>query len=293
MFRGSYVAIVTPFKDGKIDYESLGKLIEMHLAQGTAGIVPCGTTGESPTVNPAEHKEIIHFVLKTCAGRAPVIAGTGSNSTAEAIELTVDAAKAGATASLQVAPYYNKPEPEGMYQHFKAIADASKLPMILYNIPGRTGRKIENDTIVRLAEEVDEVVALKAADGSLDNVAELRRRTDLDILSGDDSLTLPMIAVGGAGVISVVSNFIPKDVADLVATGLSGDLAAARDMHLKMFPLFKAAFLETNPIPVKTAMELLGFCSAEMRLPLSPMRPENRRKLIQALDEYGLEIKSE
>ncbi len=288
MFEGSYVAIITPFKDGEIDYPSFEKLIELHVESGTAGLVPCGTTGESPTVTHAENKEIVRFAIKQAAGRIPVIAGTGSNSTAEAVELTVDAAKAGANATLQVAPYYNKPEPDGMFQHFKTVADAAGLPIILYNIPGRTGRAIAMETIVRLASEVEEVVALKAADGSLDNVAAIRRATNLDILSGDDSMTLPMMAVGGEGVISVVANFIPADVAKMVAAALGGDFAAAREMHLKMFPLFKAAFVETNPIPVKTAMEMLGLCSAEMRLPMSAIRPESKSALEQALRDYGL-----
>lgn len=288
MFEGSYVALVTPFRDGKIDYASLEKLIEMHIESGTAGLVPCGTTGESPTVSHPEHREVIKFVVKHAAGRIPVIAGTGSNCTSEAVDLTLAAAKAGADATLQVAPYYNKPEPDGMFQHFKAVAETAHLPVILYNIPSRSGRQIEVETIVRLANEVKEVVGLKAADGSLDNAACIRRRTELDILSGDDSFTLPMIAVGGQGVISVVANFMPADVAAMVAAALKGDLATARDMHLKMFPLFKAAFYETNPIPVKTAMEMLGLCSGELRLPLSPMRPETRARLQDALREYGL-----
>jgi len=288
MFEGSYVAIVTPFKDGKIDYPLFEKLIELHVESGTAGLVPCGTTGESPTVTHAEHKDIVRFVVKQAGGRIPVIAGTGSNSTAEAVELTVDAAKAGANATLQVAPYYNKPEPDGMFQHFKTVADAAGLPIILYNIPGRTGRAIAMETIVRLANEVEEVVALKAADGSLDNVAAVRRATDIDILSGDDSMTLPMMAAGGNGVISVVANLIPTDVAKMVAAALRGDFAAAREMHLKMFPLFKAVFIETNPIPVKAAMEMLGLCSAEMRLPMSAIRPESKAALAQALRDYGL-----
>lgn len=290
MFQGAYVAIVTPFKNDQVDYDSLEKLIEMHVENGTAGLVPCGTTGESPTVSPAEHKEIIRFVIAKAGGRIPVIAGTGSNSTAEAVELTKDAAAAGADATLQVAPYYNKPEPEGMYQHFRMIAEKARLPMILYNIPGRTGRAIAMDTIVRLAGEVKEVVALKAADGSVDNVAQVRRRTDLDILSGDDSLTLPMMSVGGQGVISVAANFIPRDVADMVAAALKGDFETAREMHLKMFPLFKALFVETNPIPVKTAMGLLGLCSDELRLPLSAMQPATKAGLIAALKEYGLSV---
>jgi len=290
MFEGSYVAIVTPFKGGEVDYDALEKLIEMHVENGTSGLVPCGTTGESPTVSYAEHKEIIRFVIEKAAGRIPVIAGTGANSTAEAVELTVDAAEAGADATLQVSPYYNKPEPEGMYLHFKTIARESRLPMILYNVPSRTGRAIAMETVVRLAGEVQEVVAIKAADGSLDNVAHLRRTTTLDILSGDDSLTLPMMAVGGKGVISVAANFVPRDVAQMVSAALKGDFETAREMHLKLFPIFKACFLETNPIPVKTAMEMMGLCEGELRLPLSPMQPEARAKLAAALKAYGLAV---
>ena len=288
MFEGSYVAIVTPLKDGEVDYAGLEKLVAMHVERGTAGLVPCGTTGESPTLTHAEHREVIKFVIDCAAGRVPVIAGTGSNSTREAVDLSKAAAEAGATATLQVAPYYNKPEPDGMYAHFKAVAEASRLPMILYNIPSRCGRAIAMETILRLADEVEEVVGLKAADGSLDNVALVRMKTDLDILSGDDSMTLPMMAVGGKGVISVVANFIPRDVADLCAAALKGDFATAQAMHLKMFPIFKAAFVETNPIPCKTAMAMLGLCGDELRLPLSPLRAESRAALEQALRDYGL-----
>ncbi len=288
MFEGSFVALVTPFKDGAIDYETIEKLIEFHVKNGTTGLVPCGTTGESPTLTHREHKEVVEFVVNRAAGRLPVIAGTGSNSTVEAMDLTVAAAKAGAQATLQVSPYYNKPEPEGMFRHFKAVAEAAGLPMVLYSIPSRTGREIAMETVVRLAEEVKEVVAIKEAGGSPDRVSEVRKRTDLDILSGDDSLTLPFMAVGAGGVISVVANVIPGDVAAMVEAALKGDMRTARETHLKMFPLFKAAFYETNPIPVKTAMMLLGLCGGELRLPLSPMRPENRAKLEKALREYGI-----
>jgi len=288
MFQGSYVALVTPFKNGKVDYEAVERLIEFHLEKGTAGFVPVGTTGESPTLSMREHIEFIEFVVKTSAGRLPVIAGTGANSTSEAIELTVAAAKAGADATLQVSPYYNKPEPEGMYRHFRAIADAAKLPMILYNVPSRTGRQIALDTIVRLADACKEVVGLKAADGSTHSVTLVRLKTDLDILSGDDSMTLPLIACGAKGVISVVANFIPRDVADMVGAALAGDYDDALERHLKMFPLFRAAFVETNPIPVKAAMEMLDLCSAELRLPLSPMQQAHREILEKALRDYGL-----
>ncbi len=290
MFSGSYVAIVTPFANGRIDYDALEKLIELHVESGTAGLVPCGTTGESPTLTHAEHKEIIKFVVERVNGRISVIAGTGSNSTAEAIDLTVAAREAGADASLQVAPYYNKPEPEGAYRHFRAIAEASRLPMILYNIPGRTGRAIEIETILRLADDTGELVAVKAADGSLDNATILCRLTDLDVLSGDDSLTWPLIAVGAKGVISVVANFVPADMARFIAAALGGRVEEARTLHHKLFPLFRAAFIESNPIPVKTAMGMLGMCSDELRLPLSAMAEGNRDKLAEALKDYGLSV---
>ena len=288
MFEGSYVALVTPFRNGAIDYESLGCIIELHVQNGTAGLVPCGTTGESPTLTHQEHRNVIEFVIKCSAGRLPVIAGTGSNSTAEAIELTVFAAEAGAQASLQVAPYYNKPEPEGMFRHFSAIAAASKLPMVLYNIPSRTGREISLDTIYRLAGEVKEVVALKAAGGSTDRVTEVCRRTELDVLSGDDAFTLPMMAVGAKGVISVASNLIPGEVARMVEAALKGDFKSASQLHHKMFPLYKALFCETNPIPCKAAMEMMGLCAGELRLPLSPLQEKNQTALRSVLSEYGL-----
>ena len=288
MFQGSFVALVTPFKDGAVDYAQAEKLVEFHVQNGTAGLVPCGTTGESPSLSYREHEEFVAFIVKCAAGRLPVIAGTGANSTSEAIELTVAAAKAGADATLQVSPYYNKPEPEGMYRHFKAVAEAAGLPMVLYNIPSRTGREIALDTIYRLADDVKEVVAVKAAGGSTDRVTAVRRRTGLDILSGDDSMTLPFMAVGAAGVISVVANLIPRDIADMVEAALKGDFQTARAMHLRMFPVFKAAFLETNPIPVKAAMEMMGLCTGELRLPLSAMQPGKRALLEQALRDYGV-----
>jgi len=288
MFEGSYVALVTPFRSGAVDYESLGRIIELHVQNGTAGLVPCGTTGESPTLTHQEHKDVIQFVITSSAGRLPVIPGTGSNSTAEAIELTVFAAQAGAQASLQVAPYYNKPEPEGMFRHFSAIAAASKLPMILYNIPSRTGREISLDTVYRLASEVKEVVAMKEAGGSTDRVTEVCRRTGLDVLSGDDALTLPMMTVGAKGVISVAANFIPGDVARMVEVALRGDFKSAAQLHHKMFPLYKALFCETNPIPCKAIMEMMGLCAGELRLPLSSLQQCNLAALRNVLAEYGL-----
>jgi len=288
MFEGSYVALVTPFRGGKVDYEAVERLVEFHVQNGTAGLVPAGTTGESPTLSVQEHIEYIEFVVKTSAGRLPVIAGTGANSTSEAVELTIAAARAGANASLQVSPYYNKPEPEGMFSHFKAIADAAKLPMILYNVPGRTGREIALETICRLADACKEVVALKAADASTHSVTMVRMKTGLDILSGDDSMTLPFMSCGAKGVISVVANFVPREVADMVGAALAGDYRDALERHLKLYPLFRAAFVETNPIPVKAAMEMLGLCGGELRLPLSSIQEGGRKVLEQALRDYGL-----
>jgi 4-hydroxy-tetrahydrodipicolinate synthase len=288
MFKGSFVALATPFRNGAVDYSRLDQLIDFHVREGTAGLSPCGTTGESATLTTEEHKEVVAFVVKHAAKRIPVMAGTGSNSTQEAVELTVAAAKAGADACLLISPYYNRPEPEGMFLHFKAIADAAHLPMVLYSIPSRTGREIAMETVLRLADEVKEVVGIKEAGGSLDRVSELCRQTRLDVMSGDDSLTLPMISVGATGVISVLANIIPRDVAGIVSSALAGDMAAARAAHFKTLPLVKATFLESNPIGIKTAMGLLRLCAAEMRLPLSPMRPENESKLRQALRDYGL-----
>ena len=288
MYKGSFVALVTPFKNDEVDYAAMERLVELHVKNGTAGLVPCGTTGESPTLSTEEHKEVIAFVVRAARGRRPVIAGTGSNSTSEAIDLTLAAAKAGAQGTLQVAPYYNKPEPDGMFLHFKAIADATGLPMILYNIPSRTGREIAMETVLKLADEVKQVVAIKEASGSIDRVSDICTRTKLDVLSGDDSLTLPIIAAGGTGLISVAANFMPKQVAELVAAALAGDLAAATRVHERYFPVFRASFYETNPIPVKTAMGMLGLCSDQMRLPLSPMRPENKARLKAALAAAGI-----
>jgi 4-hydroxy-tetrahydrodipicolinate synthase len=286
--EGSYVALVTPFKDDAVDYDALERLVAFHIENGTQGLVPCGTTGESPSLSYEEHKEVVAFVIRQAAGKLPVIAGTGANSTREAIELTAAAAEAGADATLHVSPYYNKPEPDGMFAHFKAIADATHLPIVLYNIPSRTGREIALETVFRLADEVPEVVGIKEAGGSTDRVSEICRRTGLTVLSGDDCLTLPIISVGGQGVISVLANIIPRDMADMTEAALHGDFQKAREAHLRMFPLFKACFIETNPIPIKTAMGMLGMCSPDIRLPLSPMRQAARQALEQALNDYGL-----
>jgi 4-hydroxy-tetrahydrodipicolinate synthase len=289
MFSGSMVALVTPFYDGEVDYDTLEELVEFHLKNGTDGIVPCGTTGESPTLTYEEHKKVIEIVVNTVDGRVPVIAGTGSNSTAEAIELTMYAKKIGADASLQVCPYYNKPTQEGFFQHFKAIAEETNFPLILYNIPGRCGGTgLSAETIERLAE-LENIVAIKEATGSLDMASEIADRTELTILSGDDSLTLPIASVGGKGVISVVANIVPADVKAMTDLILEGDLIAARAWHKKLFKLSKSLLsMSTNPIPIKAAMNMLGMCSEEMRLPMVPLEESQKVKLKKYLQDYGL-----
>ena len=286
MFSGSIVAIITPFADGKVDFDKLAELVEYHLSSGTDGIVPCGTTGESPTLSHDEHDKVIETVIKCADGRVPVIAGTGSNSTAEALRLTRHAAEAGADGVLLVCPYYNKPTQEGMYQHFSRIAEID-VPQILYNIPGRTGVNLAPTTIARLAKHKN-IVGVKEAAGSTDQVQEILQLTDLTVLSGDDSMALPFMSVGARGVISVVANVVPTAVHDMVRVFLAGDAEKARKLNHKLYPLAKAMFIETNPAPAKTAMKLLGRLNGELRLPLVPMQPENERKLASALHDYGL-----
>lgn len=288
MFTGSIVALVTPFADGEVDFETLRELVDFHVRSGTDGIVPTGTTGESPTLNNDEHKEVIRVVVETAAGRVPVIAGTGSNSTEEAIEQTQFAKNIGADASLQVAPYYNKPTQEGLYRHFATIAEQVDLPMILYNIPGRCVVNIEPRTIIKLAQ-LENVIGVKEATGQLDQASELALSCNLTILSGDDSLTLPIASVGGKGVISVVANIIPTDVKAMTDAILEGDFATARQWHNKLFPLAKAMLgLATNPIPIKAAMSILQMSSDELRLPLVGLSSSKIEQLKQILSEYGL-----
>jgi 4-hydroxy-tetrahydrodipicolinate synthase len=288
MFAGTLVALVTPFKDGQVDYAAIERLVEWHVEQGTDGLVPVGTTGESPTVTVEEHERIIRTVVESAAGRVPVVAGTGGNATAEAIHLTRFAKDVGADASLQVCPYYNKPTQEGLYRHFAAIAEAVDLPMVLYNIPSRTGVSMTPATVARLAQ-VPQVVAIKEATGSMDQTSEILARCDLAVLSGDDSLTLPLMALGAQGVISVVANVVPKDVKRLTDAMRSGDVAGAQETHRRLFPLCRAMFIETNPIPVKAAMKMMGLLeSDEKRLPLTDLTPENAEALKQALRAYGL-----
>ncbi|MBW1729590.1 MAG: 4-hydroxy-tetrahydrodipicolinate synthase [Deltaproteobacteria bacterium] len=289
MFKGSIVAIVTPFKDGKVDEEAYRELIEFQIENGTSAIVPCGTTGESATLNMEEHARVIDIAIEAVNKRVPVIAGTGGNSTNEAIELTAHAKKAGADATLQVTPYYNKPTQEGLYQHFKAIAEAVPLPQVLYNVPGRTSVNMLPETVARLAE-LPEVVAIKEASGNLGQMAEIVNLAGdkITLLSGDDNLTLPILALGGKGVVSVVANIVPKDTADMVAAWEQGQVDKAREMFYKLLPLCKAMFFETNPIPVKTSLALMGKIKEEMRLPLCSMSPANLERLKKVLGEYGL-----
>jgi len=290
MFRGSIVAIVTPFKNGKVDEQKLRDLIEFQIKNGTSGIVPCGTTGESATLSFDEHDRVIEITIEQVKKRIPVIAGTGSNSTEEAIMLTRHAAKAGADASLQVSPYYNRPTQKGLYEHFKAIAESVNIPIILYNIASRTGVNIEPETIAKLAHDCKNIVGVKEASGNLDQMSRIKQLCgqNFDLISGDDSLTLPILSVGGTGVISVVANIVPKDVTSLVAEFEKGNLKKAQEIHYKLLPLIKAVFFETNPIPIKTAMGLLGMCEPDLRLPMCAMLPENLEKLKKALREYGL-----
>ncbi|MGA2775440.1 MAG: 4-hydroxy-tetrahydrodipicolinate synthase [Candidatus Omnitrophota bacterium] len=290
MFRGSIVAIVTPFVNGKVDEKRFRDLVEFQIKNGTSGIVPCGTTGESATLSFQEHERVIEITIEQAKKRVPVIAGTGSNSTEEAIALTKEAEKAGADASLQVSPYYNRPTQTGLYEHFKAIADSVKIPIILYNIASRTGVNIEPETMAKLANNCRNIVAVKEASGSLDQMSRIKQLCpkNLELISGDDSLTLPVLSIGGKGIISVAANIAPKDVAELVNEFEKGNIKRAQEIHYKLLPLIKALFIETNPIPVKTAMGLLGMCEPDLRLPMCGMSLENKEKLRKALIDYGL-----
>jgi 4-hydroxy-tetrahydrodipicolinate synthase len=289
MFKGSIVAIVTPFKNGKIDEERYRELIEFQIEGGTGAIVPCGTTGESATLDVQEHNRVIDICIDAVKKRVPVIAGTGGNSTNEAIELTEHAKKSGADATLQVTPYYNKPTQEGLYQHFKAIAEAVPLPQVLYNVPGRTSVNMLPQTVARLAE-LPEIVAIKEASGSLGQMAEIIQLAGdkITLLSGDDNVTLPVLAIGGKGVVSVIANIVPKDTADMVRAYEAGQVDQARELFYRLFPLCQAMFFETNPIPVKTSLALMGKIDGEMRLPLCAMAPANLEKLKKTLKDYGL-----
>jgi 4-hydroxy-tetrahydrodipicolinate synthase len=287
--RGSLVAIITPFRNGTLDEKALGDLIEWQIANGTDGIVPCGTTGESATLTHEEHKRVVELTVEVVKRRVPVIAGTGSNSTDEAIEFTRHAKSAGADAALLISPYYNKPTQEGLYRHHKAIADAVDLPQVLYNIPGRTAVNMTPQTVARLAQ-LRNIVGIKEGAGSLQQVSEIVQLCGerFTVLSGDDALTVPMLAVGAKGVITVTANVAPADMAALVDAWEAGDTAKARTLHFKLYPLFQALFLETNPIPVKHALALMGKATADLRLPLCPMSQDNLDKLTLVMKDYGL-----
>lgn len=289
MFKGSMVAIVTPFKNGKVDEKAFKNLIEFQIKNGTDAIVPCGTTGESATLSYEEHDRVIELTIEIVDKRAPVIAGTGSNSTSETIMLTKHAADAGADAVLLIAPYYNKPTQEGLYQHHKAIAEAVDIPQILYNVPGRTSVNMLPETVARLSE-IKNIIGIKEATGSLQQVSDVIEmcRMDFIILSGDDFTTLPILAIGGHGVISVTANVAPKDVSDMYDAFEVGDYEEAKKLHYKLQPLHRAMFYETNPIPVKTSLAMMGMIKEEFRLPLVKMGKNNRERLKKTLKDYGL-----
>ena len=289
-FQGSIVALVTPFRGGTVDEAKLKELVEMHVTQGTDGIVPCGTTGESPTLSHDEHRRVVEIVIEAARERLHVIAGTGSNATSEAISLTAHAKKAGATGALVVNPYYNKPTQEGLYRHFRAVADAVDIPILAYNIASRTAINVETDTLVRLVKDCPNIVGVKEASGSLDQMTQviLACGPDFSVLSGDDNLTLPLMSVGGRGVISVIANIVPRETAEMTHAALAGDWKLARELHLKLFPLARAAFMETNPIPVKEAMGMMGMLEPEFRLPMCPMGAANRERLRAVLVQHGL-----
>lgn len=289
MLQGSIVAIITPFKNGKIDENAYGDLIEFHISNGTDGIVPCGTTGESATLSHDEHNRLVRLTVEAVAGRIPVIAGTGSNSTEEALYLTRYAKECGADAALLITPYYNKPTQEGLYRHFKEIAEEVDMPLIPYNVPGRTGINMLPSTIARLAE-LKNIVAIKEASGSMTQICEIYRlcRDRIAILCGEDAINFPVLAAGGKGMISVTANVVPREMADMWDAYNRGEIGRARDIHYELFDLHQALFIETNPIPVKTALAMMGKCSEEMRLPLCPMSEGNKDRLREVLRRYGL-----
>ncbi len=289
MFTGSMVALATPFKDDKVDWRSLEGLIDFHIRNGTQGIVPCGTTGESATLSHQEHDEIVKAVVKATNKRVPVIAGTGSNSTAEAVRLTREAEKSGADGALMISPYYNRPTQEGIYQHYKKVASEVGIPIIVYNIPGRTGSKIEPETLARMAE-VKNISGVKEATGSVDQAIDVIRLCGdrLAVYSGEDSLIFSLMALGGKGVISTVANIAPKQTAQLAEACLKGDWETGRSLQFALMPLIRSLFIETNPIPVKTALSLMGKCGGDLRLPLTAMGEGNLSKLRQAMTDFGL-----
>jgi 4-hydroxy-tetrahydrodipicolinate synthase len=289
-FSGSFVALVTPFRSGRVDEAKLRELVEMHVTHGTDGIIPCGTTGESPTLSHDEHKRVVEIVIETARKRVHVIAGTGSNSTAEAIDLTKHAERAGASGALVVNPYYNKPTQEGLYQHYRAVADAVSIPIVTYNIQSRTAVNVETATMARLARDCRNIVGVKEASGSLDQMSQVIAACgpSFCVLSGDDNITLPLLAIGGHGVISVIANILPRETSEMVHAALDGDFKKARELHYRLFPMARAAFLETNPIPIKEAMAMAGMLEPEFRLPMCRMGDANRETLRGILRQYAL-----
>ncbi|MBL8027135.1 MAG: 4-hydroxy-tetrahydrodipicolinate synthase [Fibrobacteres bacterium] len=290
-FTGTYIALVTPFtKDNKINVEKLKEMVEFHVKNGTDGLVPCGTTGESPTLSWDENKLVVKTVVEAAKGRLKVVAGTGSNCTEEAMEATKFAKTIGADAALIVSPYYNKPTQEGLYRHFKLIAEECDIPVMVYNILGRTGVNIETSTMARLAK-VKNIKAVKEASGNINQISDvIVSCPELDVLSGDDSLTLPLMAVGGKGIVSVVGNIIPFELKSLVNAINKGDMTKAKEIHQKLFPLCQSMFLETNPIPIREAMNLLGWDVGAARMPLTPMSDAPKQKLIQEMKAFGLKV---
>jgi 4-hydroxy-tetrahydrodipicolinate synthase len=289
-FVGSFVAMVTPFRNGKVDEAKLSELVEFHVANGTDGLIPCGTTGESPTLSHDEHRQVVETVIAAARGRIRVVAGTGSYSTAQAIELTKHAERAGAAGALVVNPYYNKPTQEGLYRHYRAVAESVGIPILVYNIQSRTAVNVETETMARLARDVRNLAGVKEASGSLDQMSQVIAACgpDFSVLSGDDNITLPLLAIGGSGVVSVIANIVPRETAEMVHAALDGDWKRARDLHYRLFPLARAAFLETNPIPIKEAMAMAGMLEPELRLPMCRMGDANREKLRAVLKPYGL-----
>ena len=289
MFEGSYVAIVTPFKNGKVDAAALKSLIEFHIENGTSGIVPCGTTGESATLVRAEHEEVIGIAVETCKGRVPVLAGTGSNATHEAIELTQSAEKLGANGALLITPYYNKPTQEGLYQHFTSVAKETKLPIVLYNVPSRTAINMLPVTVVRLAK-IQNIVGIKEASGNLMQISEIIQacESDFSVISGEDALNWPILALGGKGFISVTANIVPDKFAQLYKAASEGDIETAKSLHYELLKLNDVMFVETNPIPVKAALAIMGRIGSEFRLPLCSPSDDTLNKLKSVLKEYSL-----
>ena len=288
--QGSIVALITPFRNGKVDEPKLRELVDFHVKRGTDGIVACGTTGEDPGLSHDEHERVVEIIIQVAAGRLPVIVGTGSNSTAHTIELTKHAERVGASAALVVNPYYNKPTQEGLYRHFRAVTEETSLPVLVYNIQSRTAVNVETATLERLVRDCKNIIGVKEASGSLDQMSQVIAACgpDFIVLSGDDNLTLPLMAVGGRGVVSVIANIVPRDTADMVHAALEGDFKRARELHYRLYPLARAAFLETNPIPIKEAMGMAGMIEPEFRLPMCRMGEANRAKLRAILTAYGL-----